>query len=615
MAITPGGMEECACLWVIGSLQGCRCPQKRQRPAERTGADGKRCRQECQGPAERAAAYGKPAPAPAEKHMEADRAVGCCAGSEGMANPIPPSPPPHGLLQDLPVEMLVEIFSSLPGTDLPNLALACTKFHHILQTDSIWRQRCREEFGLCENLQNLETISMSYREVYAKLFHPYRHILGLWQLDTEGYRTLLNVVVDGLCITGWKNGPWLNTDVDGSMQFKPAFRIRLTERTSATVECMEGRHCRPHNRHVQIQKDRFTTQCNKTDHLKDLPTWLMDEWGQLLIHEDRQQYDCLTYRRLYLPPSHPDDDLIRPGLFQANCNVFGLSIAMLSFHGKYARLTKVTGDSNPSLEVHLMRRIQLPNGEMFSNFNELSRVVQEIDEQVIREQEQQQQMCFYAVDTVTFTVSLHGFACTGRFPGVFILFDEKTDHLKDLPTWLMDEWGQLLIHEDRQQYDCLPYRRLYLPPSHPDDLVRPGLFQANCNVFGLSIAMLSFHGKYARLTKVTGDSNPSLEVHLMRRIQLPNGEMFSNFNELSRVVQEIDEQVRSYEIAALWINHGVKGPHNWTEGQEGFFQKSQCARIAGKSPPKDCSIKVAETREDVKMPKVKPYLYICLKSV
>uniref|UniRef100_G1QCJ4 F-box domain-containing protein n=1 Tax=Myotis lucifugus TaxID=59463 RepID=G1QCJ4_MYOLU len=432
--------------------------QECQGPAEMAAAEGKRCRQECQGPAERAAAYGKPAPAPAEKHIEADRAVGCCA--------------------DLPVEMLVEIFALLPGTDLPNLALACTKFHRILQTDSIWRQHCREEFGLCENLQNLETISMSYREVYAKLFHPYRHILGLWQLDTEGYRTLLNVVVDGLCITGWKNGPWLNTDVDGSMQFKPVFRIRLTERTSATVESMEGRHSRPHNRHATIQKDRFTTQCNKTDHIKDLPRRLMDELGRLLIHEDRQQYDCLTYRRLYLPPSHPDD-LIRPGLFQANCNVFGLSIAMLSFHGKYARLTKVTGDSNPSLEIHLMRRIQLPNGEMFSNFNELSRVVQEIDEQVIREQQQQQQqedgteeseghgwqgpaqqsvresraaaseeqpvpfflpvgvlsvdqnyprtcrMCFYAVDTVTFTVTLHGFACTGRFPGVFILFDEN----------------------------------------------------------------------------------------------------------------------------------------------------------------------------------------------
>ncbi|XP_059547942.1 F-box only protein 31-like [Myotis daubentonii] len=449
-------MEECACLCVVGSSQGC-----------------KRCRQECQGPGERAAAQGKPAPAPAEKHIEADKAAGCCAGSGGMASPMPP---PRCSLQDLPVEMLVEIFASLPGTNLPSLAQACTKFRHILHTDSIWRRRCREEFGVCENLQNLETIGMSYQEVYAKLLHPYRHILGLWQLDTEGYRTLLNVVVDGLCITGWKFGPCLNTHVDDPMQFKPVFRIRLTERKSATVECMEGRHSRPHSRHLRIRKDRFTTQCNKADHQMDIPTGLRDEQAWVLVQEDRQQYDCLTYRRLYLPPSHPDD-LIRPGLFQCNCNVYGLSIAMLSFHGKYARVTKITGDSNPRLEIHLMHRIQLPDGEIFPNFNELSHVVQEIDEQVIREQQQQQEdrteesqghgwqspsqpsvresgdaaseeqpvpfvlpvdvlsrdqnyprtcrMCFYGVDTLSFTVALNGFAYTSRIPGVFILFDEN----------------------------------------------------------------------------------------------------------------------------------------------------------------------------------------------
>ncbi|XP_036203069.1 F-box only protein 31-like [Myotis myotis] len=453
-------MEECACLCAMGSSRGCRCRC--------------RCRQKRQRPAETAAAEGKRDPAPAEKHMEAHAAAGCCARSGGIASPMLPL---HCSLQDLPVEMLVEIFASLPGTDLPSLALTCTKFHRILHIDSIWRRRCREEFGICENLQNLETIGLSYREVYAKLFHPYRHILGLWQLDTEDYRTLLNVVVDGLCITGWTYGPCLNTHVDGPMQFKPAFRIHLTERKSATVECMEGRHSRPHSRHMQIQKDRFTTQCNKTDHLKDLPRQLRDEWGRVLVQEDRQQYDCLTFRRLYLPPSHPDD-LIRPGLFQANCNAYGLSIAMLSFHGKYARVTKVTGITKTlALEIHLMRRIQLPDGKIFRNFHKLSRLVQEIDEQVIREQQQQQEdgteeseghgwqsptqpsvresgaaaleerpipfvlpvgvhsrdhnyprtcrMCFYGVDTATFTVNFYGFADTRRYPGVFILFDEN----------------------------------------------------------------------------------------------------------------------------------------------------------------------------------------------
>ncbi|XP_036165512.1 F-box only protein 31-like [Myotis myotis] len=439
---------ECACLCGLGSSRG------------------RQCRQECQGPAEMAAADGKPALAPAEKHVEADVAARCCAESGGIASPMPP---PHCSLQDLPVEMLVEIFASLPSTDLASLAQACTKFHHILHTDSIWRRRCREEFGIRENLQNLEMISMSYQEVYAKLFHPYRHILGLWQLD-RAYRTLLNVVVDGLCITGWMCKLSLDTHVDGPMHFKASFRIRLTERKSATVECMEGRLSRPHHGHILIEKDRFTTLCKMTDHQADSLAWLWGGQSWALVKED-----SLTYRRLYLPPSHPDD-LIRPGLFRGNCDAFGLQIAMLSFHGKYARVTRVTGTAKV-LEIHLMHRIQLRDGEIFRNFNELSRVVEEIGKQVILEQQQQQQgdgteeseghgwqspaqpsvgefgaaaaeeqpvpfvlpvgvrsrdqnyprtcrMCFYGVDTVTDTLG-SGFTFTCRLPGVFLLFDEN----------------------------------------------------------------------------------------------------------------------------------------------------------------------------------------------
>ncbi|XP_059558465.1 F-box only protein 31-like [Myotis daubentonii] len=456
-------MEECACLCHVGSSRGCRCREKRQRPAET------------------AAAYSKPPRA--GKHVEADGAARCCAGSGGIPSLMPPSLPPHCSLQDLPVEMLLEIFAWVPGTDLPSLAQACTKFHHILHTDSIWRRRCREEFGVRENLQDLKMIGMSYREFYAKLL-PYRHILGLWQLDTEHYRTLVNVAVDGLCITGWKYRPSLSTHVGGPIHFKPSFRIRLTEKTPAAVECLEGLDSRPHHRHMQFQKDRFTTQCKRTDHRRHLPVRLRGERGRVV--EDRQRYDWLTYRRLYLPPSHPDD-LIRPGLFQYYYDAFHLKIAMLSFRGKYARVTKITGVSKKTLEIHLMRRIQLRDGEIFRNFNELSREVQEMDEQVIREQQQQQQQadgteesqghgwqspaqpsvgesgaaaseeqpvpfvlpvgvrssdqnypgtcrrCFYGVDTVP--VTLPGLANRGRCPGVFILFDE--DHFGFL--WLEEK--------------------------------------------------------------------------------------------------------------------------------------------------------------------------------
>lgn len=51
--------------------------------------------------------------------------------------------------------------------------------------------------------------------------------------------------------------------------------------------------------------------------------------------------------------------------------------------------------------------------------------------------------------------------------------------------------------------NCLTYRRIYLPPSHPDDLIRPGLFKGTYGSHGLEIVMLSFHGKHARGTKIT----------------------------------------------------------------------------------------------------------------
>uniref|UniRef100_G1Q5N8 F-box domain-containing protein n=1 Tax=Myotis lucifugus TaxID=59463 RepID=G1Q5N8_MYOLU len=448
-------MEECACFCGLGSSRGYRCPQECQGPASRPGQKST-SRQTPQ----RGAAWG----------VEEWRA--------------PCRPPPHCSLQDLSVEMLVEIFALLPGTNLASLAQACTKFLHILHTDSIWRRRCREEYGVRENLQNLKMISMSYREVCEKLF-PYRNILGLWQLHRShrSYRTLLNVVLDGLCITGWTCRPSNNTHVHGPMQSEPSFRIRLTGRKSPTVEYMDDVYSFTRSHHMQIQKDRFSIQWIKRDHRKDSPTRLRGERGLVLLEEDKMLSDCLTHRRLvmlqedsqrydycltyrvYLPPSHPDD-LIRPGLFHGIFHRLVPVIAMLSFHGRYARVTKITGESVETLKIHLMRRIQLPD-----DFNELSRVVQEIDKQVIREQQQENgteeseghgwqssaqpsvgesgaaaseeqpvpfvlpvglrsrlhnypgtcRMCFYGV----YSVTIHPIAYSRHFPGVVILFHEN----------------------------------------------------------------------------------------------------------------------------------------------------------------------------------------------
>lgn len=324
-------------------------------------------------------------------------------------------PPQPQSLAELPPELLVEIFSLLPGTALPYVALACKKFRHILNTETIWRRRCLEEFGMNEDLRKLEVGGVSSRDFYVKLLHPYRHILGLWQPDIGPYGGLLNVVVDGVFIIGWMYLPPHDPRVEDPMRRRPLFRIHMLESNKATVECMYG-HKGPHKGDIQtVKKDEFSTKCNQTDYHRmpggrqeEFRTWLEEEWGRTLeeiFHEHMQelilmkfiytsQYDnCLTYRRIYLPPAMPSD-LLQPGLFKGTYGSHGLEIVMLSFHGTSARATKLTGDPNVpagqlTLDVDLNRPVVLPDLEHQRNIEELSRLVMGVHEEVQREVEQQ----------------------------------------------------------------------------------------------------------------------------------------------------------------------------------------------------------------------------------
>uniref|UniRef100_A0A673BX36 F-box domain-containing protein n=1 Tax=Sphaeramia orbicularis TaxID=375764 RepID=A0A673BX36_9TELE len=347
-------------------------------------------------------------------------------------------------LSDLPPELLVEIFSLLPGTALPNAALVCKKFRQILNTETIWKRRCMEEFGMKEDLRKMEVGGVSsrdlyvkrvnprvksgrfmkllpdyehmdYKDVYTHLLHPYRHILGIWQPDIGPYGGLLNVVVDGLFIIGWMYLPPHDPRVEDPMRRRPLFRIHMWESQKATVECMYG-HKGPHKGDIQtVKKDEFSTKCNQTDHHRmpggrqeEFRTWLEEEWGRTLeeiFHEHMQelilmkfiytsQYDnCLTYRRIYLPPAMPSA-LLQPGLFKGTYGSHGLEIVMLSFHEASARATKLTGDPNVpagqlTLDVDLSRPVVLPDLEQQRNIEELSRLVLGVHEEVQRELEQQ----------------------------------------------------------------------------------------------------------------------------------------------------------------------------------------------------------------------------------
>uniref|UniRef100_A0A672GWB5 F-box domain-containing protein n=1 Tax=Salarias fasciatus TaxID=181472 RepID=A0A672GWB5_SALFA len=419
---------------------------------------------------------------------EGERIVGQSDAGEygsGHVNREGSTGPPHPqCLAELPPELLVEIFSLLPGTVLPNVALVCKKFRQILNTETIWRRRCMEEFGMKEDLRKMEAGGVSSQDLYVKLLHPYRHILGLWQPDIGPYGGLLNVVVDGLFIIGWMYLPPHDPRVEDPMRRRPLFRIHMWESKKATVECMYG-HKGPHKGDIQtVKKDEFSTKCNQTDHHRmpggrqeEFRTWLEEEWGRTLeeiFHEHMQelilmkfiytsQYDnCLTYRRIYLPPAMPTD-LLQPGLFKGTYGSHGLEIVMLSFHGTSARATKLTGDPNVpagqlTLDVDLSRPVVLPELEKQRSIEELSRLVAGVQ----REVEQQAggasstarraaegpsggagaaeempfvlplgvmarnevyprtcRKCFYG----TGLIAGHGFTSPERTPGLFVLFD------------------------------------------------------------------------------------------------------------------------------------------------------------------------------------------------
>ncbi|KAM8891280.1 F-box only protein 31 [Spinachia spinachia] len=409
-------MAVCARLCGVGQSRRCRRRQRHNQQDPGSDSDmGEEEEEQIVGQTQGDAGGGGGAGPGAPAGPSVAREDGSCHVNRGGAQGRSRTGPPHPQsLAELPPELLVEIFSLLPGTALPNVALVGKKFRQILNTETIWRRRCMAEFGMKEDLRRMEVGGVSSRDLYVKLLHPYRNILGLWQPDIGPYGGLLNVVVDGLFIIGWMYLPPHDPRVEDPMRRRPLFRIHMWESNKATVECMYG-HKGPHKGDIQTgKKDEFSTKCNQTDHHRmpggrqeEFRTWLEEEWGRTLeeiFHEHMQelilmkfiytsQYDnCLTYRRIYLPPLMPSD-LLHPGLFKGTYGSHGLEIVMLSFHGIYLRATKLTGDPNVpagqlTLDVDLSRPVVLPDLEHQRNIEELSRLVLGVHAEVQREEQE-----------------------------------------------------------------------------------------------------------------------------------------------------------------------------------------------------------------------------------
>ncbi|CAB1313645.1 unnamed protein product [Coregonus sp. 'balchen'] len=194
----------------------------------------------------------------------------------------------------------------------------------------------------------------------------------------------------------------------------------------------------------------------------------------------------------------------------------------------------------------------------------------------------------------------------------------QTDHHRmpggrqeEFRTWLEEEWGRTLediFHEHMQelilmkfiytsQYDnCLTYRRIYLPPRMPSDLLQPGLFKGTYGSHGLEIIMLSFHGPSARATKLTGDPNVpagqlTLDVDLNRPVCLPNLEHQRSVEELSRLVlgvhEEAQREAQSPDVAPQGAaSKGAVAGGTGAEGLESAMeaQPGPCSSSSSSAP-------------------------------
>lgn len=129
-------MAVCARLCGVGPARGCR--RRGAAREQRRGGGGDSEPDTDTDPEEAGGGGG----ASAEDDELTER-IECARPAPHPAEVGPNGRAPMSLLE-LPPELLVQIFGSLPGTDLPSLARVCTTFRRILRTDTIWRRRCRE---------------------------------------------------------------------------------------------------------------------------------------------------------------------------------------------------------------------------------------------------------------------------------------------------------------------------------------------------------------------------------------------------------------------------------------------------------------------------------------
>lgn len=139
-------------------------------------------------------------------------------------------------LEDLPPEILEQIYRRLDGESMGNLALSCKRLHEVSFNECIWTERIEREFGIKHD--SYRGVSISARLFYRNVLLPYGWALGCWVRLVKDYGGLLSVVVENGIIIGKEVIPPENPNVEQNVTFKDVFCVKLDSKGRAKLLCI-----------------------------------------------------------------------------------------------------------------------------------------------------------------------------------------------------------------------------------------------------------------------------------------------------------------------------------------------------------------------------------------
>ncbi|XP_060082624.1 F-box only protein 31-like [Ylistrum balloti] len=273
-------------------------------------------------------------------------------------------------ITDLPPELLVKVFSFLPGRTLGNVCKTCTSFREAANVDSIWQTRCGTEY----NFTQLDGWNISYHDLYTKVLIKYGSLRGLYQRDFKTYGGLAHIKFDtGQILVSEYIAPD-NPYVTLPLREQKLFSICMNKKGEAEVLCLKG-YKGPHACKLIQKNQRLKFKCQHIGYHRhpkgkerELEEWLtskQEDFPDLSVMKFEEYYlktGKYKFQRIELPLPMRNVP-VQPGLFKGQYGAHGIEIMYLSYDTdmKTIQVLKVTGDVNvPAMNVSLFVDLHRP---------------------------------------------------------------------------------------------------------------------------------------------------------------------------------------------------------------------------------------------------------------